>query len=413
MRKPRLIFINRFFHPDETATSQILTDLCFHLADNGWHVRVIASNVKHDDPSMKLPRLEIVNGVEVSRVWSPNFGKRGIAARALDYLSFYPSASIRLLRLCAPGDIVVTKTDPPLISIPVSMAVLLKGGKLVNWVQDLYPEVAARLGVRLLNGPLGSLLTYLRNITFRRASANVVIGAGMSRYLITKGVDASRIHVIPNWADEQAILPIPSSASLCRTRWSLKANIFVLGYSGNFGLAHESETILKAALLLRDRQDICFLFVGGGQKHEHLVGETKRLKLGNFLFKPLQPREDLSQSLAAADAHWVSLRPELEELIVPSKFYGIACAGRPVIAVTSSGGEIAQAVRRFQCGYVVEPGDGAALACAIVELADNPKARTQMGERARQAAEEQFTRQSAFNRWENLLAFPENRPDEL
>jgi glycosyltransferase involved in cell wall biosynthesis len=403
MRKPRLIFINRFFHPDETASSQILTDLCFHLASNGRQVCVITSNIKHDAPNTKLPRLEIVEGIEVSRVSSTSFASGGLAARALSYLSFYSGASLRLLHLCKSGDVVIAKTDPPLISLALSMVVGLRGGKLVNWVQDLYPEVAARLGVSLLRGRLGSLLARLRDITFRRASANVVIGESMRRYLLTRGIRASNIHVIPNWADENAIRPISAHASTCRTKWGLEADIFVLGYSGNFGRAHEPATILAAAYLLRNRHDICFLFVGGGQAHEILAQEIKRLELSSFLFKPLQPRDALADSLAAADAHWVSLRPELEGLVVPSKFYGIACAGRPVIAVSSADGEIAQAVERFECGYVVEPGDGAALASAIVELADNRKVRKQMGERARQAAEEQFAHHLAFKKWDKLL----------
>lgn len=67
--------------------------------------------------------------------------------------------------------------------------------------------------------------------------------------------------------------------------------------------------------------------------------------------------------------HWISLRPEVKGLVVPSKFYGIACAGRPVIAITARNGEIAWLVEQHGCGLVIEPGRAETLAEALTLLA--------------------------------------------
>ena len=99
-----------------------------------------------------------------------------------------------------------------------------------------------------------------------------------------------------------------------------------------------------------------------------------------------------------------SLRPELEGLIVPSKFYGIAAVGRPIISVTSPEGETAGLVRRHACGLVVEPGDGASLAEALMLLSKDPQAAADMGKRARAMLDDGLTRRHAFARWESLLA---------
>jgi glycosyltransferase involved in cell wall biosynthesis len=397
-----VIFVNRFYHPDSSATSQLLTDVARSLADEGRDVVVVTS--RHPKRDIRKPDIShLGREITVLSVRSTNIGRKSLIGRIVDYLSFYPSCFVALLRICKRGDIIVVKTDPPLILVVAGLAGWLKGAKLVNWLQDLYPEVAAALGVPLLRGPFGRMLTGIRNIFLRRARANVVIGAKMADRLIAYGVKPGRIHLLPNWSDEGSIRPLRSSASAARREWQIPDDVFVLGYSGNFGRAHESETILKAATILKDRPDICFLFVGGGHESRRLEAAIAKAGLTNFLFKEHQPKEHLSDSLGAADAHWLSLRPELEGLIVPSKFYGIVSAGRPVIAVTHKDGEIARAIRHLDCGYVVEPGDGEALAALICQLADRPDQCEKVGQRARAAADTTYARRVALKRWEFVL----------
>ena len=89
MTRPRLIFINRFFHPDHSATSQILADLVFHLAASGYAVEVITSRQLYDDPTAVLPAHEQIKGVQVHRVWATRLGRGRLLRRAVDYLTFY------------------------------------------------------------------------------------------------------------------------------------------------------------------------------------------------------------------------------------------------------------------------------------------------------------------------------------
>ena len=70
----RLIFINRYFFPDHSATSQILSDLAFHLAGTGQKVHVVASTQIYDDPRASLPADEAIRSVNVHRVASTHFG---------------------------------------------------------------------------------------------------------------------------------------------------------------------------------------------------------------------------------------------------------------------------------------------------------------------------------------------------
>jgi colanic acid biosynthesis glycosyl transferase WcaI len=399
----RVIFINRFFFPDHSATSQILTDLAFHLAGGEIDVRVVTSRQRYDDPHAHLPEAESIGGVAIRRISTTRFGRAALIGRGFDYLSFYASAYRSVLAFAQPGDVLVAKTDPPLLCIAAMQAAKRRGLHLVNWLQDLYPELAAQLSVPFVKGPLGRAFFKLRDAALRAADANVVVGEGMAEMVRKRGIAPDRIRVIPNWCDDEEIQPIPCLDNPLRRQWGL-ADHFVVGYSGNLGRGHEFETVLSAAERMRDDQSLCFLFIGGGKKFTELAHSVRERGLDHlFRFLPYQERSSLKLSLGAADVHLISLMPELEGLIVPSKLYGIAAAGRPIIAVTAQDGEVARLVRRHDCGVVVEPGEGELLAGVLRRLCADPGRLAEMGHRARVMLDAHFTRRYALARWQSLL----------
>ena len=94
----RLYFLNRYFYPDHSATSQMLSDLAFDLARGGFDVIVVTSRQRYDDPSIELPAHETIDGVNVQRLWTSRFGRANLFGRAIDYITFYASAAIVLMR---------------------------------------------------------------------------------------------------------------------------------------------------------------------------------------------------------------------------------------------------------------------------------------------------------------------------
>jgi len=398
----QLFFVNRFFYPDHSATSQILSDLAFYLARRGMQVNVIASRGCYDDPDAALRTFEIERGVAIHRVCKPSFGRASVLSRGWDYLAMYKSFAFALARLAWPGDRVVVKTDPPMLSVALAPVARSKRLVMVNWLQDVYPETALNLGMRAL-APAAPLLVAARNASLRTATRNVVIGDIMARRLESLGLACHRIAVIPNWGDDEVIAPSPRGGNPLRAAWGLEDK-FVVGYSGNLGRAHEYDTLLDAADRLREARGVVFLFVGGGHLTPRLKAEVERRGLGAmFQFRPYQDRELLPQSLAVPDVHWISLAPAMEGLIVPSKFYGVAAAGRPTIAVGDPQGEIAQIVARYDCGVAIALGDGAGLARAILELRGDEARLEEMGRNARALLDGAFTKQHALQRWEALL----------
>jgi colanic acid biosynthesis glycosyl transferase WcaI len=281
------------------------------------------------------------------------------------------------------------------VSVIAAPVVWLRGGRLVNWLQDIFPETAEALGVggraaRVAYGPM----RWLRNRSLKAAHVNVVLGERMARHISGLGVPSERIRIVPNWADGEVIAPVDHGANVLRAEWGL-GEAFVVAYSGNLGRAHEIDTLLDAIAVVErgaavgrgmpargTRQPVLWLFIGGGALFDPLKEEVARRGLISVRFRPYQPSELLAQSLSAADLHLVSLRPELEGLIVPSKFYGSAAAGRPAIFIGDTDGEIARLIRRHACGRTVA---------------------VRMGVRARQAFEIDFDKPIAIGRWGEVL----------
>lgn len=399
----RLIFVNRYFFPDHSATSQILSDLSFHLAASGREIHVLTSRQLYGAPEASLPPEEIINDVRVHRVSSTTYGRDSLLGRSFDYLSFYRSVWRTLTQIARQGDLLVAKTDPPLLSLIAMAVARRKRATLINWLQDLYPEVAQELGLPAIQGPVAGSLAALRNHSLRFAAANVTVGRLMAEKVGKLGVSPARIHVIANWCDDEHIRPLPSAENPLRRKLGLQDK-FVFGYSGNLGRVHEFETVLTAAELLRNEPHFAFLVIGGGKRFDALRSAvTTRALTSSFIFMPYQDQSLLADSLGASDAHWVSLNPKLEGLIVPSKFYGIAAAGRPIVVIGAKDGELARLAAEHGCGLVIAPGDATTLAAALRQLSSDERARVEMGARARTLLDAHFRRQTALGRWHALL----------
>jgi colanic acid biosynthesis glycosyl transferase WcaI len=191
--------------------------------------------------------------------------------------------------------------------------------------------------------------------------------------------------VIHNWADTSAIVPSPKDNRFAREHGL--HDRFVVLHAGNIGLSQNLDVVIDAAATLKSNGDIVFLFIGDGNRRPALEAAARARGLDNVRFLPFQPRDQLRWTYASSDVCLVSLKPGLAGYIVPSKLYPILAAGRPYLAAVEPLSEVAAVTERHRCGVIVEPGDPAALASAIVRLANMPHERDAMGARARVAAE--------------------------
>jgi glycosyltransferase involved in cell wall biosynthesis len=402
-----VVLLNQAFHPDVVATAQMGTDLARALAARGHRVTAVASRSMYGQAGAALPPREHLDAppgrIDIRRVGSSLFGKSSTAKRVLDFGLFYARAVWALLVLPRP-DVVVAFTTPPYIALGGLLCRWLRGSRNVQWVMDLYPDVAVAGGLVRERSLTHRLLEWVSRWLMRRSDANVVLGRCMRARVLAKGVPETRVRLIPVWSDLAGLTPIAPGANPLRSTYA-PAGEFVVMYSGNFGLAHDSATLLDAMQRLRDERGLRFVFVGGGKRRGEIEAFMRTNALPNAAWHEYQPRERLGESLAAGDAHLVSVGRGWEGLIVPSKLYGILAVGRPVLFVGPRESEVARVLDETGAGLCVEPGDGEGLARAIRALRDHPARRAALGEAALRAASA-YTAGEACRQWAELLEAP-------
>jgi colanic acid biosynthesis glycosyl transferase WcaI len=392
----KILFLNRVFGPETEATGVLLSELAEDLAFEN-EVSVICARARSDNRSIRpLFKRERYGAVKVVRTFAPNVPKQRGLLRYLDFLSYFALAGCATL--CERPDIIVAETDPPILGALGAIVGFLWRRPLVFYCQDIYPEVGLASGA-LKSRTMRLLVGFSNRLAYARADAVVVLGADMAGLLRRKGVPAEKIVVTPNWIDCGKVKPQAPRADLHEQY----ANKFVVMYAGNLGWTQNLESVLEAARILRNDARLKFVLVGDGARRSELVAEAKASGLTNVDFiDRLDPRR-MSEVLAAADLHLIPLGAGVAGSMVPSKVYGILAAGKPFVAMMERHAEVARIAAEAEVGFVVAPGDAAALARTIAHSMDNRALLEQMGRRARTLAERSYDRNLITRRFAELL----------
>jgi len=400
----RILFINQYFNPDLASTGQLLTELAAGLSQR-HSVTVVAGFPSYssggDRPrKWNLLRTEELDGVRVIRTFTTSFSRGSLLGRLLNYFTFLVSSLLGAVLVSRDTELVVTMTDPPIIALVGYVVSRIRRTRFVFISQDVFPEVAEILG-KLNVRPTAWLLDSLNRFLLKRSDMVVAIGETMRKRLIEKGADPESVIVIENWVDTELITP-QEKANPFSQKHGLGER-FVVMHSGNIGLSQDLDTLVEAANLMRSNDQVEFVIVGDGVSKHRLRERVKNLSLGNVRFLPYQERETLKHSLASADLSVVSLKKGLAGYIVPSKIHGILASGRPVLAAVEDECEVADIVRRENCGTVVEPGNPQQMARAIEALLGRQDLLEEQGRNGRLAAERRYSRRSAVARYANLF----------
>jgi hypothetical protein len=293
----KIIFVNRFYAPDHSATSQMLTDLAAALAADGAELHVVTSRLRYDDPQASLAAQELIDGVFAHRVRTSTFGRGNLFGRALDYVSFYFAAGGRLFGLVRARDVIVAMTDPPLVSVVAGWVARLRGARLVNWLQDLFPEVAANLGMASARGLVVSCFAGYATDPAPRGGERRARAADASVWSRWASIlrrlrntelgrwDAVRVGGSRYESAARRMGDGVSSSSATRATWA----------------GHEFKPCSTAELAGADGH--WALFVGGGAQRPKWK-RSAGTRLLNVVFKPYQPRSCSTRAWALSMYTW-------------------------------------------------------------------------------------------------------------
>ncbi|MGI9120558.1 MAG: glycosyltransferase family 4 protein [Acidimicrobiales bacterium] len=401
----RILVVTHYFPPEIGAPQARLSELAHLWAAAGDRVTVLTGMPNHPTgvvPSEyrgKLRLEEEVDGYQVVRNWVYATPNEKVVKKSLGHLSFMVSGVILGTRRSGPADVVVV-SSPTFFSIASAwLLARLKGAKLVVEVRDLWPAIIVELGV-LSNRRVIRVLERLELKAYRAADQIVVVSEGFRGHLTARGVPPDKVHTIPNGVDLGLFCPDGANGGKSRARLGAPEGKVLVLYVGAHGISQGLTTLADAAARLGG-EAVHFSFVGEGSRKQHLERHIRRLGLTNVTLVPGVPRNQVPGLLAAADICVVCLRDvPLFSSFIPSKIFEYLGAGKAVVG--SVRGETADILRRGGA-VVVEPGDAAAIADAVRELAGDPCRRAAMGEKARLYVSEHFNRHTQAERYRTML----------
>lgn len=401
----KILLITPFFPPEIGSAAHLYYELGQALSFRGHEVTVLTGLPRYHvmDRGRRSSSRPVVRenfqGLRVWRVFNLDIPWNIALLRGLDQVVSGLTAFFVGLGL-PPFDAALVYSPP----LPLALAALalcrLRRRPLVANIQDLFPQSAIDLGV-LNHRLLIRMFRGLESLLYRQADLCVVHSRGNRQHLLALGAGARRVQVIPNWVDTDAIRPGPRRNSYRTGQgWNRR---FVVSFAGVMGLSQDLDTVLDAAALLKDYDQIVFLLVGDGVAKPGLMTRVRREHLDNVVFLPMQPPKKYPEVLAASDVCLATLRAEVRTPVVPSKILNIMAAGRPVLAAMDLKGDAPRLIADAGAGVCLPPGDAPALAEAVLRLYRDRKWGQQMGARGRRYAVQHFSLARSVARWEKVL----------
>ena len=400
--KQRLWLICELYYPEVNATGHYITQIGTGLSDE-FDVNVICGQPNYLSKGMRAPSRDSYKGVNIYRVWSTTLNKNILVFRLINMITIGLSMFFKSIRYFRRGDRVLVVTAPPSLPYTTAIAALAKGAVYTVLLHDLYPDILVAVGTTTSSSLLYRTIELLNRWLYKHASRIVVVGRDMRDRVGGKsaGLDVP-IVTIPNWADLDAITPSAKDSNKLLQELGIEKK-FVLLYAGNIGHPTDIETIVDAAEKLSPEPSIHFVFVGSGAKHGWLVKQVADRKLSNVSVLGQLPRDEQNTFLNACDVGLVSLISGMLGNAMPSRTYNILAAGKPIIALTEAGSELAQVIDESKVGWHADPGFPDALVGMIKLAQANPYQLVEMGSRARAAAESIYSPAIALDAYAKLF----------
>ena len=381
----RVLVLTDNFVPEQNAPALRTFEHCRRWIEEGVSVTVVTPAPTFPTGKVQKPyrnwvyKREVLEGIDVVRVWSFLAPNDGVLLRALDFASFAFTGA--LASLLEKPDVVMATSPQLLTGFAGHFVAWAKRCPWVFEVRDLWPDSITAVEA-MKDGAITRMLARMERRLYRSADRIVTVTEPLRVRIADSGVPKDKVGVVPNGANLKRLTPRGKCAVLME-QLKLEGQ-FVVGYVGTHGMAQGLEVVLRAAQNLRG-SDVHFLFVGEGARRKALMSMAKALNLANVTFTGAVPSHVAVDYLAVCDAVVIPLKKSaLFEGALPSKIFEAAAMERPI--VLSANGIAAETVREFGAGLVAEPGDFLALANAVRTLKANPALHEQCREGCRRLA---------------------------
>ena len=403
------VLVTEYFHPDTASTGQLMTELAVGLQERGLDMTVYTGQPNyHSGENEKQPRVSTHEGVLVKRIRAPQVRQSSLPRRLFNWFMFtgWMFFALLLSRVDDERELIVL-SNPPMLPPAMWLVAKIRGWDYTYIVYDLYPDQPVELGYISEGGLIDRVWNWFNAKAFHGVKHIVALGPVMrDRIDENAGSDLNpeKVSIIHNWEDENFIEPIPKEENWFSQDHDL-VDPFTVLYSGNMAEFHDLETVVKAAAEFED-ENVRFLIIGEGDNKETIVeiAEDRGICGDTVQFLPYQPWDDLPYSLTSGDVSVVTVKEGFEGVCVSSKLYSAMAAGMPVLGITQQYDDEAQIIDACDAGLHFPQGDVQGVVNAIRTWKADQELVEKQGRNAREAFEQQFTKDQSVDRYYRLLS---------
>jgi len=401
----RILFLTQYCPPEVGAPQNRIFEFAKKLKEFGHEVTILTALPNYprgeifEEYRGKKIVLEEIEGIKIIRTSIYATKSKSFTKRLRNYLSFTFSAVFQGYKYINKQDVIITESPPIFLGMSGYILAKLKKAKFIFNISDLWPESAIKLDV-LHNKLFIKMAIWLEEFCYRKADAVTCQTEGIVDDIVNRGFDKNKIHLITNGVDTK-LFKSENRDEEFRREIGIE-NKFALCYAGIHGLAQGLQVIINAADIVKDEENIKFVFVGDGPEKQDLINMVKEKELTNVTFLPLQPKTNMPKIVASMDAAIIPLKKlELFKGALPSKMFETLASEIPIILPVE--GEAAKLINRAKAGIVVEPENAKEIADAVLKLYNNIELRNKLGENGRAYVMENYARENITRKLEKIL----------
>lgn len=398
----KVLLITQYFYPENFKSN----DIALELTKRGHEVTVLTGLPNYPEGKIyetygffKRTR-ENYQGINVIRTWLLPRGKGGGFRLLLNYFSWAFFASIRAFFLSYQKkfDVILVHEPSPITQgFPAIVVKKIQKIPLHFWVLDLWPESLTSAG-GIHNKYVLSLFTNMVKYIYNNSDKILISSKGFAASILAKGNYNDKLIYFPNWAEDSILqgnldYPIPDLPKG-----------FKIIFAGNIGVSQDVDSIIRAALILKEKTDIHFVFIGDGRSKVYLEEFVIKNNLNQTVhFLGRFPIDAMKSFFSHADVLLVSLKNELIfNVTVPAKLQAYLCTKKPILGMLN--GEGAQIIDEAKCGFSVNAADSIGLAKKIIEMYKmSVEERLNIGNNGFSFYEDNFTLNKCIDNLEIIL----------
>lgn len=407
----KILIVSQYFWPETFK----INDLCDALLDSGHEVTVLTAFPNYPDGhffdgyGLTGPYFQNYKQAKIIRCPIVSRGKKRGLRLILNYISFFTVGSLFAIYVALkyrPDKIFVLGTSPITAAIPAIVAKWISGAPLFLWVQDLWPEsLTATKSIN--NKSILRAVSKMVRWIYSQTDKILITSRGFVSNIKALGALDQQIYYFPQWAEP--VFTQPNQETYQDLNWPTEQG-FKLLFAGNIGIPQDFESIVQAAIHLKDHKHIYFIVLGDGHMKDWAIKEVEKNGLQkNFLFLGRKPLNTMPYYYRKADALLLTLKDEdLFRITVPAKLQSYLASGKPVLA--SVAGEGAEIIKNSESGIVCTPSQPRQMADCILKMSLLEKSQlNEMGQNALSYYKSQFDRDTLITQLQQLLRMTQTK----